>query len=53
MTLEELRGAMVLDSLDVLKALYPRETLLRVLAEFTEDTGVRFSERRLRELGLA
>jgi len=53
LTLEELRGTQVLDSLDVLGALYPRETLLRVVAEFTEDTGVRFSARRLRGLGLA
>jgi len=51
--LEELSGVAVLDSLDVLQAIYSGETLLKALREFTEDTGVKFSARRLRELGLA
>ena len=53
LTLEELKGVEVLDSLDVLRALYSGETLLRAVREFAEDTGVRFSARRLRELGVA
>ena len=51
--IEELRGVEVRDSLNVLASLYPGERLKRKIEEFTLDTGVYFSRRRLREHGIA
>ena len=48
---EEFRNVKVLDSLDLLVSLYGslRETLKSRVLEFSSDTGIRFSQRRLRE----
>ncbi len=52
---EEYRTVRVLDSLDLLVAIYGREisSLRRAIAEYSSDTGLVFSPKRLREYGLA
>jgi len=53
MFLEILRDVVVYDSLDVLVRLYRGSRLEAKVREFMRDTGIIFSERRLREHGLA
>ncbi len=51
--IRELSGVRVYDSLDVLNMLYSGSRLREKVGEFMREVGVRFSRRRLRELGLA
>jgi|YelNatPaOPRAMG01_1025707.scaffolds.fasta_scaffold187607_2 hypothetical protein len=51
--IKEYEDVAVLDSLDVLKAIYCRRGLLRSrVKEFMQDTGISFSAERLREIDI-